>query len=167
MTVSDLGAAVQDHLEGLAEEQGWGRMREYVPTQPVDEVPLYTQDSQLDFFDGMDVAAINAISVKFSYEYLLRDRRRAPRTSVRSMMVFANWFEPEPSVDVEVVLFPYYWVGLQSDSEVRNFRPGPVGSLHGRFVQRVLSEYKNACVFETFSHYMGEDISDRVYVAVS
>jgi len=68
--LSNLDGTFTSALDALAASAEWSDIDSYHPSSPFDEIPLYSRDSDVAFFDGRPIREANEVLLRYSARFL-------------------------------------------------------------------------------------------------
>ncbi|WP_284750373.1 hypothetical protein [Amycolatopsis sp. RTGN1] len=68
--MSNLDGTFTSALDALAASAEWSDIDSYHPSSPFDEIPLYSRDSDVAFFDGRPIREANEVLLRYSARFL-------------------------------------------------------------------------------------------------
>ncbi|WP_329055084.1 hypothetical protein OG738_17075 [Amycolatopsis sp. NBC_01488] len=145
------------------------------PSEPFDEIPLYSRDSDVAFFGGRPVREANEILIRYSARFLADVvgvvEPAGGEPAHRYLMVsLLEWTDCRDAGSTgrpagsELLLVPWFWIGDLAHPAMRSFEMSAGTSMCARFAESSLGSGGEFRVYENFSTWSDGEVSARVYV---
>jgi hypothetical protein len=153
-------------LDQLLREEELDNLAPFMAPSLFAEAPLYSQDAQVSFLDGLPVRERNTVLIRFAVKHLKTlilyraEHFAASDDDFVAMVSIMGWEHHDPDVDL---LVPYLWSANPSRLELTGALLTPATTACSAFVAQALGNDPAYAIHEGY-HSGHPPYLDRVYV---